>query len=100
LEVVQRHYLSQRSPPVHDARLVFDLRTAVKSRPSRVKQQPQWLEASYEALARKRSNLQLGIGAILPYEDGSLHSKGILDAIAAVWIACDPWINSILNGPA
>ena len=98
LEVVQRHYPSQRSAPVLDARLEFDLRTAVGNGRSSVKTQPQWLEAAFYAMSAKRSNLQLGIGAVLPYGDPRMHSRGVLDVIAGVWTGCGPWIKAILNG--
>jgi len=98
MEVIQRHYPSQRSAPVTDARLEFDLQTVVGARRSTsVRMQPQWLEAAFRALAAKRSNLQIGIGAVFPYGDRRLHSPDVLDAIAGVWIGCRPWIKKILS---
>lgn len=66
-EIVQLHYPSQRSTPITDARLEFDLRTAFRGSElwrKPVKCQPEWLKALYEALSRKRSNLQFAVGAI------------------------------------
>lgn len=97
LEAVQRHFPSQRSSGIEDARLEFDLRTAVKSSKSPVKQQVQWMEAVFAALSSKRSNLQLAVGAVLPYIDPRLHSRGVLDVIAGIWIGCKPWIKTILD---
>lgn len=97
MEVAQRHYLTQRSTPISDARLEFDLRTAVGSKRCAVKTQPQWLESTFSALEEKRSNLQVGIGARIPYNNHCLHSRDVLDVIAGVWIACRPWIRTILS---
>ncbi len=97
LEVVQRHYRTQRSNAVVDARLEFDLRTAVGASRGGVKLQPQWMEATFDALAAKRSNLQVGLGAILQYGDSHVSSKAVLDVIAGVWVACRPWINVLIE---
>lgn len=97
LEIIQRHYPSQRSAPILDACLEYDLRTAVASRNSSVKEQPQWAEATFQALSDKRSNLQVGVGAALPYGDPRIHSRDILDVIAGVWLGCRPWIRTILG---
>jgi hypothetical protein len=40
VEVVQRHYKSQRSAPSIDARLAFDLRTAFPGKDASIKNQP------------------------------------------------------------
>jgi hypothetical protein len=94
-EVVQRRYLSQRSTPIVDARIEFDLRTAFRRTNRRgkkvVKLQPQWLNATYAALAKKRSNLQLAIGATFPYgRSSSVSERTILTHIVETWLACRP----------
>jgi hypothetical protein len=101
VEITQRHFPSQRSAPIVDARLRFDLRTAFR-RPKRwrksVKGQPQWIEAAYEGFARRRSNLQLAVGAIFEYERcPSVHSPEILDHVAAVWLACKPLVRTAVE---
>ncbi len=98
MEVVQRRYASQRSKPTIDARLEFDLRTAAARSKSKIKAQPEWLEAAYYALSMKRSNLQLAIGAAMPYGDSALQSRKVVDTIANIWIACDPWLRQVLHG--
>lgn len=97
MEIVQRHYLSQRSKPIEDARLEFDLRTATGGSRSKVKLQPQWLEAVHQVLGAKKSNVQVSVGAVLPYGDARLHSREVLDVIAGTWIGCRPWIETILG---
>ena len=63
-----------------------------------IKMQPQWLDATYQALSNKESNLQLGIGARFSYEHCSgVNSPEILDYIAKTWIACKPIITKMLR---
>lgn len=101
--VVQRHYRTQSSPPIVDARLDFNLDTAFKdtsfSDIDRVKQQPVWLESAYESIAKKRhSNTQLVVGAIFPYSRClAVHSPKILNHIASVWISCNPLIKCVIG---
>lgn len=97
IEVVQRHYPTQRSEPIIDAKLAFDLRTGfvnkLKSKKctSNIKVQPVWLESVYEAMSGRGANIQLGVGAIFPYRHCKIvHSPSIIYHIAAVWIACRP----------
>ena len=97
MEANQRHYPSQRAAPIVDASLEFNPQTAGGSHRPNVKTQPQWAEAIFRSLSHKRSNLQVGIGAVLPYGDPHLCSSGVLDVIAGVWIACRPWIRTVLE---
>jgi len=104
LELAQRHYPTQRSVPIVDARLEFDLRTAApgptkpKGRKGPVKAQPEWLDAVYHALSKKRSNLQFGVGAIFPYDRcKAVRTPEILDHIADTWLACGPVIHTALG---
>jgi hypothetical protein len=95
--VVQRRYPTQKSQAIVDASLEFDLRTAFprqKKRGKRVKAQPQWLNATYEALAKKHSNLQIAVGAIFPYRSSSsTKTRDILDRIEKTWLACKPLLD-------
>jgi hypothetical protein len=99
--VVQRRYPSRRSTSILDAMLQYDLRTAFppKTRQKQaVKLQPQWLEAIFDALANKRSNLQVSVGAIFPYQQCKIQkSRELLDYVAKTWIACKPLTNILLN---
>ena len=64
--LVQRRYPSQSSPPIRDARLDVDLRTAFKEISSKLKptqkQQEEWLKLVYDINNNKKSNLQFQIG--------------------------------------
>ena len=100
----QRHYLSQRSEPVIDAMLEFDLRTAFEVRARRgqkennVKVQPLWLDSVYQVFSKKKGNLQLEIGTIFPYNRcKAVYSPQILDHIANVWLACKPLIKKMIG---
>ncbi len=101
VEVVQRRYPTQSSPPIMDATLRFDLRTAFpsKGKGNQVKVQPQWLTATYDALAKKRSNLQVAVGAMFPYGKCTvIKQPEILDYVAGTWIACKPLLDVMLKG--
>lgn len=94
--VVQRHYATQRSQGTLDCVLRFDPRTAVEvARSARgpVKVQPQWLQASYDALRSRRSNLQLQVGVDFPYDTcPTVATRKIVRACVDVWLACRPLI--------
>lgn len=90
--VVQRHFTSQRAKGVEDARLSFDLRTVLSTRRGRVRLQPEWIETVFQVLVSKQSNLQVGIGAEIPYDSDVVRSRRVLDHIARVWIALRPWL--------
>lgn len=97
--VVQRRYPTQRSPAIFDARIEYDLRTAslAKAKGSKVRPQPQWLKATYDALCKKRSNLQVAVGAIFPYRTcPATKDQKIVDHVANVWLACKPLLDVIL----
>ncbi|HNO77161.1 MAG TPA: hypothetical protein PKN33_03790 [Phycisphaerae bacterium] len=96
IEAVQRHF-HPRNKPIEDARLEFDLRTSGGASGSRVKVQPEWLEAAYGVMLSSNSNFQIGIGAVFPYGNSRLHTCDVLDAIASTWIACRPWIDAALG---
>ena len=101
MEILQRHYPSQRSEPIVDARLQFDLRTASqrpKGSRKEVKTQPQWLDAVYRALSSKRSNLQLAVDTIFLYSRcKAVNSSEILDHVANAWLACRPLIRAAVR---
>jgi hypothetical protein len=101
VELVQRRYPSQRSEPIIDARLQFDLRTGFadwKGLGNSVKRQPQWLEAAYESLANRNSNIQLVVGAIFPYDRcADVHRPEIINHIASVWLSCEPLIQRLVG---
>ncbi len=90
----QRRYPSQRAMPYLDARIEFDLRTAIVSR-GPPKTQPRWLSAAYGAfIERKGSNYQIQVGVIFPYDRcPELAQADSVDLVAASWLACKPLVD-------
>lgn len=90
---VQRRYPSQRAKPFIDARIEFDLRTAISSS-GPPKTQPRWLSAAYDAFINKEgSNYQIQVGIIFPFETcPGLNQPEAIDLIAAAWIGCKPLV--------
>jgi len=98
VEIVQRHYKSQRSTPNIDATLSYDLRTAFPGKNERIKKQPIWHKSAFELLENKKANTQLAVGLVFNYTTcEELQSPKILKAIADTWIACKPFVDSMLN---
>jgi len=102
LEVVQRHYVSRRGLAIIDGRIEADPRTAIPAEGrwhgGEVKFQPQWLEAAFDVLQHRQSNIQLAIGARFYYERCPLVAKpDALDYFAATWIACKPMADLVLG---
>lgn len=75
IRVMQRRYTSQKSIPIVDGKMEFDLRVAFgDEKPERgaaIKKQTEWVSAVYELLQNKKSNIQLQIGVMFPYDDCS-----------------------------
>ena len=104
VHLIQRRYPTQRSVPIVDASVQFDLRTAYASSAmyrwkEMVKPQPEWIEAAYRALLQRHSNLQFAVGAIFPYSRCKVvGTPRVVDCIAMVWLACRPLITTIVGG--
>jgi hypothetical protein len=85
---LQRRFPSRRATPYLDARIQFDLRTAVPSRGG-PKVQPRWLSAAYGSFVNKEgSNYEMQMGVLFPYE-----RCPALELIAAAWLACKPLVD-------
>jgi hypothetical protein len=99
MEIIQRHFPTQRSASIEDARLEFDLRTARNyDKKLPIKQQPQWLTTVYHVLKSKKGNLQIGIGAAFPYRTcKAVHTSRSLDLFAKAWLACKPILDVSLG---
>lgn len=93
---VQRHYLGQRSTPIVDASLKVDLQTLVRVGNSRVKYQPEWMEAVYTILSRKRSNIQFGVGVEFSYACPVVRSAKAVDLFAESWVGLAPLLTAVL----
>lgn len=93
---LQRHFPSQRSSGIVDARIETDLRTMLPAGSGGVKHQPQWAEAIYTLLSEKRSNIQFGVEMRLDYACPLVRSSVCEDLFAESWNACAPLIDFIL----
>lgn len=93
----QRHFLSQRSPSETDARLDADLRTAIQRQQGRIRYQPQWIEAIYELLVNKKSNIQFGMEVRIGYACPLIRSPKAADVFADSWKAFSPLIDFVLQ---
>ena len=100
VEVVQRRYKTQRSIPNIDALLSYDLRTAFNEKSIPVKEQPNWLESTYQVFNPKKGNTQLVVGMVFNFKDCSneLQSKKIVNSIVDSWIACKPFVKALIEG--
>jgi len=98
--VLQRRYPTQKSVPIIDALLQYDLRTAFPCKADKqiVKIQSQWLMATYDALKHKNSNLQFAVGATFPYKNCKVQKDAeILNYIADTWLACKPLLDAMIK---
>ena len=93
--ITQRHFRSQNSPAEVDARLEADLRTAFNSHVG-IRHQPQWLEAIYNILVKKRSNIQFGVEVQFRYTCPRIQSPEAASLFAESWIALKPLIDFVV----
>jgi hypothetical protein len=93
----QRHFRSQRSSAEVDGRIEADLRTAVKQKGGLIKYQPEWIEAIYELLINKRSNIQLGFDVRFSYDCPTLRSAEATDLFAESWQAMFPIFELVID---
>ena len=94
----QRHWNARSSPAICDAALYFDLRTAFVVEGSKLKFQPQWLDAAFACLANKNSNMEFQVGAYFPFQRcAATRTIEILDRMAEAWIACRPLIDLLAD---
>src|SRR5262249_51246364 len=83
---IQRHWLKRGSPEIVDARLKFNLATAIKGVDSRVKEQAAWSGTLAAILADKRGNVQIGYSVEWPHgTSNALWSQAALDRIVEGW---------------
>lgn len=89
-------YHTQRSEPITDATLEFDLRTAYADDASDVKAQPEWLDLAFHSFANRRSNLQLSIGISFPYRRSiTVGDAKFTDMAERSWLACGPLLKAM-----
>jgi hypothetical protein len=92
LYLLQRHSPRRSLPPEVDGRLEFDLRTIASGSEGGVKFQPEWVEAGYDLLVNKRSNMQLGLRVHFRYDCPVVRSPQVVGLFADTWKALEPLI--------
>lgn len=94
----QRHFTSRNAPATLDAWMHVNLNTAVKSSRSQIKYQPQWLQAGFDLITHKCSNMEFQVGVIYPYARcADIRSPDILETIVSGYIACRPLLEAMLG---
>ncbi len=91
---IQRRYPSQRATPFIDARIDFDLRTAIPTS-GPPKAQPRWLSAAYGSFVNKENtNYQIQMGVVYRYEHcPEMRQPDAINLIAEAWLACKPLVD-------
>lgn len=95
--VTQRHFRTQKSPAEVDARLEADMRTAFPGKELNIRYQPQWIDAIYDVLVKKRSNIQFGVDVQFQYTCRRIRSPEAAELVADSWVALSPLIDFVLR---
>lgn len=95
--VTQRHYKSQRSPAIVDARMDVDLRTYTPGGSGGIKYQPEWVKSIHHLLVQKKSNVQFGLDMRFDYGCSIIRSANCADLFAETWLASRPLLNFVLD---
>jgi hypothetical protein len=93
---IQRRYPSRKAIPYVDAKIEFDLRTAISSGGA-PKMQPTWLSAAYASFVQKRgSNYQIQIGVKFDYRlCPELQETDAINMIVEAWLSCKPLLDLV-----
>lgn len=92
---MQKHYRSQRTPAVTDARMSFKLETSHARGAGPIKHRPEWTRLFADLLRRKRANIQFGYVVNLPWEMKGWDSRDALRVIVDGWTAMAPLLNAV-----
>jgi len=95
--VHQRHFLSQRSRGITDGRLEVDMRALTGCSKARVKCQPEWIDAIYNLLTQKCSNMQFGVEVRFKYDCPIVRSREVVDLFADTWVTLKPLLDFVLS---
>jgi hypothetical protein len=93
----QRHFPSQRSACIEDGRLNVDLRTLVGCPEVGIKCQPEWIDAVYNVLTHKRSNIEFAVVVHFRYDCPIVRSRELVDLFASTWISLKPLLDFALG---
>ena len=96
--VQQRRALTGQRLNVWDAQLEFDPQTAVGLQSEErvgnlLREQPEWLSATYDALTNKNANVELCLGGRMQYDYAGVQSPEFIDRVIDSWAACRPLLD-------
>lgn len=94
--VVQQHFHGMKSAE-KDARLDADLRTMYAGKQFGIRYQPQWIEAIYQLLIKKRSNIQFGVAVQFRYACPVIRSPEATELFVETWKALSPLADFVLR---
>ena len=94
LYVHQRHFVSQVRG-ITDGRIEVDMRTLAGCPKARVNRQPEWIDAIYNLLIHKRSNIQFGVEVRFQYDCPIVRSREVVDLFADTWTALKPLLGFV-----
>ncbi len=95
--VHQRHFLSQKSRGITDGRLEVDMRALTGCSKAGVKCQPEWIDAIYNLLTQKCSNMQFGVEVRFKYDCPIVRSREVVYLFADTWVALKPLLDFVLS---
>lgn len=78
----QRHFLSRRSGGITDGWLEVDVRALAGDPDARIGRQPEWIDAIYNLLTNKRSNIQFGVEVRFKYDCSIVRSREVVELFA------------------
>jgi len=93
----QQHFASQRSSGEEDAGVYADLRTLVRSSKWKVKYQPQFIDAIYQVLREKHSNMEFEVAVWFEYDCPEIGSRKSVDLFVQAWFAMSPLLDFVLQ---
>ncbi len=102
VRVMQRRYKTQKSVPMMDGRVEFDLRATFGDAEPHfgptIKKQQEWARSAYELLVNKHSNIQFQIGVEFYYPQfGELADKDADQYFITVFKALRPFVGTVID---
>jgi len=96
LYVRQRHFPSQKSSGITDGLIEVDVRALAGDPDARIGRQPEWIDAIYNLLTNKRSNIQFGVEVRFKYDCPIVRSREVVDLFADTWTALKPLLDFVV----
>lgn len=93
----QRHYKGH-SVCIEDGVMEIDFRTLIDDEGTGMKHQPMWLEAFYNILTNKRTNIQFATSIRFSYVDLQMQSDDAIEVMVRGWLAMKPMLDFVIKG--